>query len=271
MIKNQPTILITNDDGINSPGLRAAALALAGIGHVVITAPREQSSAAGRALFLSADGRIEKRQIEIEGLTFEGYAIGGSPAQTVIQALLEILPDKPDLVVSGINYGENVGNSITASGTVGAAIEAASMIGVPAIAVSLQLHESLWLSHDESIDFSTAAHFTAQFARWTLTHQLPSDVDVLKIDVPFEARPETPWRLTRVAPIRYWEPVVRRKNGWDGPARLDGRAKASPETAGPDSDVTALRFDRVVSVTPLSIDLSSRLDLKAFEKQIRGG
>ena len=268
MTTKAPQILLTNDDGIDSPGIKAAAAALDELGEVTIAAPRQQSSGAGRALFLGAEGKIYTRSVDINGKTWKGYAIDGSPAQTVIQAMLEIMPTRPDLVVSGINYGENLGNVITASGTVGAAIEAVSM-GVPAIAVSLQLCENLWLTHDSSVDFTVAAYFTLHFARWILKHKLPPEVDLLKIDVPNDAQKDTPWRLTRLAHHRYWQPFIDRQNGWEGAARLDGRINVEADQVSADSDVRALKFDGLVSVTPLSIDLTSRVDFSQFEQEIR--
>ena len=122
MTKTRPQILLTNDDGIESPGLWAAAAALSEVGYVTVVAPREQCSAAGRALYLWADGKISERSLEINGQSWKVFAVGGSPAQTVIHALLEVMPSRPDLVVSGINYGENMGNVVTGSGTVGAAM-----------------------------------------------------------------------------------------------------------------------------------------------------
>ena len=268
MNSTKPQILLTNDDGIDSPGLWAAASTLSEVGYVTIVAPREQCSAAGRALYLNADGKIDKRTLEINGQSWTVYAVGGSPAQTVMHALLEIMPVRPNLVVSGINYGENLGNVITASGTVGAAMEAVSM-GVPAMAVSLQLCDDLWLSYDKTIDFSTAAFFTRQFAQWILDHALPPDVDLLNVNVPFGATPQTAWRLTPLARHRYWQPFVQRLNGWEGEARIDGKVDVKPDQVAPDSDVHTLLFDGLVSVTPVSIDLTSRLDLSQFERQLR--
>jgi 5'-nucleotidase len=178
----------------------------------------------------------------------------------VLRVLYEILDFRPDLVVSGINYGENVGDSITASGTVGAALEAATW-GIPAIAVSRQI-ENLWdyLEHSENVDFSTAAYFTAYFARQLLQKKLPYDVDVLKVDVPIDATPQTPWRITRVARNRYYaEPGDKYKH-------TGGRLPITPADVPPDSDIAALLFDRVVSVTPLSVDLTSRVDFETLRE-----
>jgi 5'-nucleotidase len=268
MKSKQAHIFITNDDGIDSPGILALAEALSELGDITIVAPREQSSAAGRSLFLSADGKITRRTLQIKGQPHDAFAVGGSPAQAVLHGLLEVVPQRrPDLVVSGINYGENMGTSITLSGTVGAALEAASM-GIPAIAISLQLCENLWLTHDRNIDFSGAAFFARQFAEWMLNHTLPPDMDLLKIDVPAQATSANAWRLTRLARHRYWNPVVERENGWDSPGRIGGDTAINADRVEPDSDIRAL-LDGLVTVTPLSIDMTARLNLTSLEKEIK--
>ena len=127
---DQPLILITNDDGVHSKGLWAAAEALAALGEVLVVAPEEEQSSTGRSLPRSSLGRIRKVEAEVNGQMVTGYSVHGSPAQTVQHALLELVPRPPDLVVSGINYGENIGTSVTISGTVGAAFEAAAF-GIP--------------------------------------------------------------------------------------------------------------------------------------------
>jgi 5'-nucleotidase len=262
-------ILLTNDDGIQSPGLWAAAAALSKLGYVTVAAPRDQVSAFGRSLPHSSDGRIEKVMLQINGQEWPVYAVGGSPAQTVLHATLEIMPGPPHLIVSGINYGENVGTGITVSGTVGAAMEGAAL-GIPAMAVSLQLPGTNYLDYSNQ-DFSAAAHFTYQFAQKLLEHSFPPDVDLLKIDVPTHATPETPWRMTRVARHRYYLPVAERPGKWDEPYYIEGRPQVSPDEVAPDSDVYVLLFDHMVSVTPLSMDFTSRVDLQALEKTLKSG
>jgi 5'-nucleotidase len=135
MAKKQ--ILLTNDDGILSPGLWAAAESLSRLGFVTVAAPREQSSGMGRSLPGYSDGIIKPEIVTVRDQDWQVYAVGGSPAQSVLHAVLEIMLVKPDLVVSGINYGENVATGVTISGTVGAAMEAASL-GIPSLAVSLE-------------------------------------------------------------------------------------------------------------------------------------
>ncbi len=183
---NVPQILLTNDDGIRSPGLWAAAEALSAIGYVHVVAPRDQSSGTGRSYPITSDGTISKQILEINRQDWQVYAVGGTPAQAVLHAVLEVLPQKPDLVVSGINYGENLGESVTASGTVGAALEAASQ-GIPALAVSLEASLEDQMGYSRLVDFSVAGHFAAYFAERVLKKTLPEDVDVLKVDIPHDA------------------------------------------------------------------------------------
>jgi 5'-nucleotidase len=264
----KPQILLTNDDGIQSPGLWAAAEALSEIGFVNVTAPRDQYSGAGRSLPITTDGIIKPQEMEVNGKTWQVYSIGGTPAQTVLHAVLEIIPEKPVLVVSGINYGENLGTGITASGTVGAALEAASM-GLPALAVSLETDPSHHLSYSKEVDFSTAAYFTAYFSRLLIGRQTPPDVSVLKIDVPIDATPDTPWEITRLSRQRYYEPTAPMRRSWDVPGRVGYRLAGDPREDDIDTDVYAVRVKHIVSVTPLSLDLTSRIDLKDFDRQLR--
>lgn len=266
--KKQIQILLTNDDGIQSPGLWAAASSLSTLGFVQVAAPREQFSGAGRSLPNTSDGLIEIREQGVNGSAWQVYAVGGTPAQAVLHAVLEILPDRPALVVSGINYGENLGTGITTSGTVGAALEAASQ-GFPALAVSLETDPKHHLSYSEEVDFSAAAHFTALFAKLLLEQRLGPDVHVLKVDVPSNATPDTPWEVTRLSLKPYYRAVRPQRTSWDTPARVGYELSGDPIHDEANSDVYALRVKRVVSVTPLSLDMTSRVDLKEFERTLR--
>ncbi len=261
-------ILLTNDDGIQSPGLWAAAGALSELGYVHVVAPRDQFSGAGRSLPSTSDGIITPRQMQVNGKLWTVYSVGGTPAQAVLHAICEILPERPDLVVAGINYGENLGVGVTVSGTVGAAMEGAGN-GIPSLAVSLETDLSDHLSYSEKIDFSAAAEFTALFGRMMLERKLPADVDVLKVDVPCDASPLTPWEVTRLSRQAYFVPVTPQRATWDEPGTVGYRRIDEMSGSGSDSDVYALRVKRVVSVTPLSLDLTSRVDLKDFDKLLR--
>jgi 5'-nucleotidase len=136
----KPQILLVNDDGISSPGLWAAARELSKLGYVTVAAPREQHSGAGRSVPAWSDGEIKPTQLKIGDQEWTCYAVGGSPTQSVQYGIFGILKHKPDLVVSGINYGENPSTDITMSGTVGAALEGASH-GIPSLAISIQLED----------------------------------------------------------------------------------------------------------------------------------
>jgi 5'-nucleotidase len=268
MTKRKPHILLTNDDGIRSPGLWAAAGELSKIGYVTVAAPREQSSGMGRSLPSTSDGIIKKEQVQINGQSWDVYAVGGSPAQAVLHGILEIAPHQPDLVVSGINYGENVGLGITISGTVGAAMEAAGL-GYCALAVSLETDPRLHLSHSEDVDFKAAAHFTAYFARILLAKKTFEGVDLLKVEVPRHATPETEWRLSRLSHLRYYKPTPAKRASWNepGPVGYEHDNNLPHEQEG--TDVYYLRREKIVAVTPISLDMTARVDFQDYENHLR--
>jgi 5'/3'-nucleotidase len=265
---SKPQILLTNDDGIQSPGLWAAAGALAAVGRVTVAAPTEQSSGMGRSLPSTSSGIIREEKLRVNGQEWIVYAVSGSPAQAVQHGVLEIMPKRPDLVVSGINYGENVGLGTTISGTVGAAMEAASL-DIPALAISLEAAQRYHLSYSQEIDFSTAAYFTAFFGRLLLAKKMPEDVHLLKVDVPSDATPETGWVVTRVARQGYYEPLPPQRQSWNVAARLGYKEAAILDGEDEDSDVVVLRKRHMIAVTPISLDMTSRVDLKQLDKRLR--
>ncbi len=265
----RPLILLTNDDGIRSPGLWAAAEALSAVGYVTVAAPREQCTGTGRSMPITSDGILREEQVTVGGKTWKVYAVGGTPAQAVQHGVFELTARKPDLVVAGINYGENVTTGISISGTVGAALEAAAL-GVPALAVSQETPSSYFLSHSEEIDFEAAAYFTAYFARKLLAWDGMDDVDALSVNIPSGARPDTPWRITCLSHTRYYVPYAPPRARLDEPGKVLYRVEIDPENE-PDSDVHVLRIDRLVSVTPLSLDSTSRVPLVGLEARLRKG
>src|SRR5215210_6477445 len=228
MSRSRPEILLTNDDGILSPGLWAAAASLSKLGFVTVTAPRDQASGAGRSLPNSSDGIIQEKRVQVNGQEWSVYAVGGSPAQTILHAVYEVMKRKPDLVVSGINYGENVASGITISGTVGAAMEGASL-GIPSMAVSLEADAKFHLSYSEEISFLVAAEFTARIARLLLDKKFPADVNLLKVDVPSDATVDTPWQLTRVSRQRYYRPVPAQRISLSEPGLMEYHEAAELE------------------------------------------
>lgn len=268
MKKNKPHILLTNDDGIRSPGLWAAASELSKIGYVTVAAPREQSTGMGRSLPSTSDGVIRKEQVQVNGQEWSVFAVGGSPAQAVLHGIYDVLKRKPDLVVSGINYGENVASGVTISGTVGAALEAASL-GIPSLAISLETDSKYHLSYSNDVEFPIAAMFAAKFARMLLEKKFPFDVDLLKVEIPSDAAPDTPWQLTRVSRQRYYEPMPAERTSWDKPGTVGYRANGDFDHEPEDTDAYVLRKKRMVSVSPMSFDLTSRVDFAELDMLMR--
>jgi 5'-nucleotidase len=253
-----PLILVTNDDGISSQALWAAAEAVLPLGEVLVVAPDRQWSGGGRSVPPHVTGRILPATREINGQHVTAYAVDASPALAVIHGVLELAPRRPSLVVSGINLGSNLGIEVTISGTVGAALEA-SAFGIPALAVSLEMDPAYHFADDAPVDYSTAMSFTQLFADRLLTFAVPGDVDVLNVNIPSGTVPPTSWRLTRLSRCRYFVPVA--PNRASGEGRPGYQLTEDAEQAELNSDVRAVKVDRVVSVTPLSLDLSSRVGL----------
>jgi 5'-nucleotidase len=215
----------------------------------------------------SSDGIIQEQRVQVNGQEWSVFAVGGSPAQTVLHGVYEVMKTRPDLVVSGINYGENVGSGITISGTVGAALEAP--LWDPAMAVSLEADPQYHLSYSAEMNFSVAAGFAVLIAHQLLEKRLPEDVNLLKVEIPSDATLDTPWQLTRVSRQRYYEPVAPERESWDLPAVMKYREAALLEHEAEDTDVYVLRRKRMVSVSPLSLDLTSRVDFAELDRLLK--
>lgn len=269
-VSEQPLILVTNDDGIESPGLAAAVAALAPLGEVLIIAPLHQqtSSARSRPAREGTDGRIFRRTIGYQEQRWEGYAVDTTPAVAVDHGILELSNRPISLAVSGINYGANVGTCVTVSGTVGAALQAAEH-SIPAIAISLELKEKEpdLYTHNSAIDFSAAVHFLSYFAERTLKHDLPEDVDVLKIEIPADAAESTHWVVARQDRFAYYQTdITERDDFFTDPSELKLiTRKGEYGQEGTDAHALAMGW---VSVTPLSLDLTSRVDLTELRQII---
>lgn len=255
-----PLILITNDDGIRSPGLLAAVQVCLPLGELLIAAPVMQQSGVGRAKPSTSGGRILTETIQVADHSLTGYAIEGSPAQVVEHALVELASRPVALCISGINYGENIGEGISVSGTVGAAMEAAS-VGVPALAVSLETSPEHYYTHSLEVEFAVAAHFVHHFASVALGQGLPAGVDLLKIDIPKNATIHTPWRWTRSSRQRYFHAIAPRRVHLSDPVPMGFRTGFDADQLEPDSDIQALAVDQIVAVTPVDLDMTARVDL----------
>jgi len=226
-------ILVTNDDGIQAPGLKCLEESLAAVGEVTVVAPDREMSASSQSISTHTPLRVHQ-------VDKGHYAVSGTPADTVIIALYYLLAQKPDLVVSGINPGGNLGESVVYSGTVAAAMEGA-LHGVPSFAVSLATRKSL--------DFSSAAAFAAQLAAKVLEEGLPPGV-MLNVNVPRgEVRGV---RLARQSQKISQNLIVEKKDPRGRPYYwLDETAELAE--VEPDSDYAAI-LAHEIAVTPLHVD-----------------
>ncbi len=251
-------IVVTNDDGIKSPGIVAAVQALRGLGDILVVAPRKQESSAGRAFYWrTRSGR--KYRFRIGEHEFPAYAVDASPAVTARYALQLIARRPVDLLVSGINYGENLGNGLTISGTVGAALEAEAE-GVKALAVSLQTATEYHNTHSKAVDFRMAGYFTRRLAEQMLRTDLPRVGRLWNVNVPSSATRRTACRVTRASAQAYFRSLV------EGGRFVGYDVKVDRETLEPDSDIYAVLVDRVVSVTPLTSDLTAHQELPLVQQ-----
>lgn len=261
--KNRPLILIVNDDGIRSPGLHAAAEVALSLGDILIVAPAQQQTAMSRARSNSDEsGVITTMEISLNGTLHVGYAVASTPALCVAHAMVEIADRKPDLCLSGINYGENIGFSVTGSGTLGAALEAASF-GIPAIASSLETPMSMNHTSDYAqLDWQASKHHLHKLASLVLEHGLPDDVAVLNLNVPDSATEDTEQRFTRLSTHNYYnfDHIGANSRDYNQPYRLTESRIADKATLEPDSDIYAFVHDRVVSITPIARTLSAPLN-----------
>ncbi len=235
-------ILITNDDGIFAEGLTALRDALREVGDVTVVAPERPRSATGHAITLHKPLRADIVRLPWGG---EGYATNGTPSDCVVLGALVLMP-RCDLVVSGINLGPNLGEDLTYSGTVSAAMEG-TICGFPAIAVSLADYE-----HP---DYGPAARFTAKLARQVLSQGLPPDI-LLNVNVPNLPEAElTGVAITRQGKRRYEGRVEQRLDPRGRPYYWLG-GEIIEDIAGEGSDGDALKQGKI-SVTPLHLDLTS--------------
>ena len=228
-----PRILLTNDDGIGAPGLVALESAFADAGEVYVAAPSTEQSATSRAITLRQPLRFHEQGTR-------RWAVDGTPADTVMIALNRILDFRPDIVVSGINNGPNLGENIFYSGTVAAAAEAAKY-GIPAVAVSVDARSG--------VDFAGSAEFAVKLVRRILHDGLPPGV-ALNVNIPYPeprgvAITRQSQKIARSLVVESHDPRGR-PYYWmhDDPPFAD---------AEPGSDYAAVR-DGMISVTPLRFD-----------------
>ena len=237
-------ILLTNDDGIYAPGLGALYRELKRLGEVTVVAPESEQSAVGHAITLINPLRV--KEVSLDG-GVEGYAVSGFPADCVKIAMAELLPKPPELVVSGINLGPNVGINVLYSGTVSAATEAA-ILGVKGVAFSLD-------SYDKNADFASAARLARelleQLQGWAAWH----NGVCLNINLPNLPRDRDQGRAGHPPGHRAPGGAFRAPGGPPAARLLLAGGNQRPPGADPDTDYGALA-QGYVSVTPIHHDLT---------------
>lgn len=238
-------IMVTNDDGIHAAGIKALAAALRELGNVTVVAPDRERSAAGHSLTLHSPLRVVELR---DGF----FAVDGTPTDCVNMGIHSLLPFRPDLVISGINHGSNLGDDITYSGTVAAAIEA-TLMGIPAIAVSLATFE-------RNGHFPAAAQVALRVARQVIEKGLPQDT-FLNVNVPNCPEEEmNPPLVTRQGKRSFVGKIIDktdprgRKYYWIGSGEADFNDYEG-------TDFHAINRKHV-SITPLHLDLTNYESMK---------
>lgn len=248
--------LISNDDGITASGILACKKAVEDLCETYVVAPELQQSGIGHALTLYEPLRINEHTLKDKS---KGYAVTGTPTDAVTLALFEIMDEKPDIMISGINTGFNIGKAeLTTSGTLGAAIEAASF-GIPTIAISQEVtRDDIKFENGENqVDFSFAGKMLKKLAKIVLKKGLPEGIDILNVNVP-ENPSDDEFEIAHLSE-RMYVPVIDR--------RLDPRGKpyywigGEPyESHKPGSDGHYLRKLQKTTITPIKIDQTNDVD-----------
>lgn len=255
------TILLTNDDGVYSAGLRASYEALKDMGDVYVVSPAVQKSGVGRSISIMEPIRVS--EVNIDGM--EAYAVDGTPTDSVIIGIHEIIKNTPDVVVCGINIGENISSeSVTTSGTVGAALEAATQ-EAPSIAISLQVPDiEKFESFSQKFDFTLAKKVLRAVVEKT-KEDMPQGIDVLNVNVPLDFSGGV--EITNLARRLYHTRIEERldprgrKYYW-----IDG-VEIEDEKEG--TDLHALRKGKV-SITPITLDSTARVNLEELKRWFHG-
>jgi 5'-nucleotidase len=245
----KPLILVTNDDGVHSPGLMALFDVMNEIGDAYIVAPDRERSAAGHSLTLHRPLKVTEMQEKI-------YSVNGTPTDCVALGIEKVLPRKPELIASGINRGANLGDDVTYSGTVSAAIEG-TILGVPSFAISLV--------GERPFHYQTAAPFASKIARYIIDMSLSYDT-LLNVNVPNVATDKIKGiRLTKQGKRIYDNAIQEVYSPWGDKHFWIGGGKPYWEH-GDDMDIQAV-VDGYVSITPIHLDLTNYEALEYLRKK----
>lgn len=256
-LQSNPVILVTNDDSVYATGIRAAYESLRDLGDVVVVAPATQQSGVGRSISIFEPLRMH--ELDVEGMPV--HAVSGTPADSTVLGIFSVLKQLPDLLVSGFNIGENLStDTTTTSGTVGAALEAASY-GIPTIAASMQVLDEGDkfdnLSTFEN-DFYVGMKVLRRICEKVLEHGLPEGVDLLNINIPHHVTEETPIEFVRLARKIYNTKVQKRKDPRGRSYyQIDGDRIKDDEEG---TDVCGLYVKQHITITPMSLDCTSQVD-----------
>ena len=245
MIQKKPLILVTNDDGISAPGIRALISVMKEIGTVVVVAPDSPQSAMGHAITINSTLFINK--INIDSDVDQEYSCSGTPVDCVKLAVNEILKQKPDLCVSGINHGSNSSINVIYSGTMSAAVEA-GIEGIPAIGFSL-------LDYDWNADFEAIKSFIRKITLEVLENGLPEGV-VLNVNFPKLKEADIKGiKVCRQAKAFWMEKFDKRKTP-QGKDYYWLTGEFINQDKGEDTDEWALK-NGFISVVPVQFDLTA--------------
>jgi 5'-nucleotidase len=243
-------ILVTNDDGVHSVGIKALAKSLSEIAEVWVVAPDRERSAASHAISLFTPLRISK-------VAERTYTTDGTPADCVYLGVNQLMKDaRPDLVASGINHGPNLADDITYSGTVAAALEA-TMLGIPSVAFSLCLRGRA------QVDTAPAARFARSLVEGLASHPLSPGV-LINVNIP-QGSDGSSYRITHQGKRAYGQEVLEREDPrgrryyWIGGSELAHEHR-------PGSDANAVYDEHVISVTPLHLDMTHLQTLQAMKQ-----
>ena len=241
--KQKPHILVCNDDGIEGEGLHALAASMKKLGRVTVVAPAEPHSGMSHAMTLGVPLRIKKF---LKNNRFFGYTVSGTPVDCIKVALSHILSSKPDLIVSGINYGSNTATNTLYSGTVAAALEGAIQ-GITSLAFSLTTYEHA--------DFTYAGKFARKLARKVLAEGLPPDT-ILSVNIPNVPESQIAGiAVTEQGRSRWEEDTIERNDMFNNPYYwLSGTLLLLDDNMRKDEFAVRQKY---VAITPLSCDLTS--------------
>ncbi len=250
-----PTILVSNDDGISSPGIKILAKTLESLGDVYVVAPEGEQSAVAHALTLH-------RPLRFEMTGKNTYFVNGTPTDCIILAVKKLLPVKPDIIVSGINNGGNLGDDITYSGTVAAAIEG-TLLGVPSIAVSLvRDYQGGSDFFDAESKFQSAALVARELTERVLEKGLPDDT-LLNVNVPFSNKAKG-IKITRQGKMVYDNGIHKHHDPRGRDVYWIGGGVPRWES-GDNTDFDAIQ-NEYISVTPVHLDLTNYEALKYLQE-----